>query len=188
MGPRPHCYLPSHRVIGPLALEGFYHIWAWRPSWSCEPDPANKLSYPPIPWRLHRKFGFDWPSGFGEEYLKMVDGRTTDGRWTMAHVFFFLLLLVCFYKHLYQLDQQALGVGVRHDWSLNIESVCTFGWSLDTHLCKRALLSMFYIPDRSGSTTVTFSKYIDSIMSWAKQRSKFIVFVFLWQEGKFRNK
>ena len=23
----------------------------------------------PEPWRLHMKFGFDWPSGFGEEYL-----------------------------------------------------------------------------------------------------------------------
>ena len=21
----------------------------------------------PYPWRLHTKFGFDWPSGFGEE-------------------------------------------------------------------------------------------------------------------------
>ena len=24
----------------------FYHIWAWRPSWSCDPDAANKLSFP----------------------------------------------------------------------------------------------------------------------------------------------
>ena len=23
----------------------------------------------PSPWRLHMKFGFDWPSGFGEEDL-----------------------------------------------------------------------------------------------------------------------
>ena len=22
-------------------LKGFYHIWAWRPSWSCDPDAAN---------------------------------------------------------------------------------------------------------------------------------------------------
>ena len=27
-------------------FEGFYHIWAWRPSWSCDPDAANKLSPP----------------------------------------------------------------------------------------------------------------------------------------------
>ena len=27
-------------------FEGFYHIWAWRPSWSCDPDATNKLSFP----------------------------------------------------------------------------------------------------------------------------------------------
>ena len=27
-------------------LKGFYHIWAWRPSWSCNPDAANKISFP----------------------------------------------------------------------------------------------------------------------------------------------
>ena len=24
----------------------FYHIWAWRPNWSCDPDAANKISFP----------------------------------------------------------------------------------------------------------------------------------------------
>ena len=27
-------------------FKGFYHIWAWRPSWSCDPNSANKLSLP----------------------------------------------------------------------------------------------------------------------------------------------
>ena len=27
-------------------MKGFYHIWAWRPSWSCDPDAANKISFP----------------------------------------------------------------------------------------------------------------------------------------------
>ena len=27
-------------------LKGFYRIGAWRPSWSCDPDAANKLSFP----------------------------------------------------------------------------------------------------------------------------------------------
>ena len=33
----------------------------------------------PDPWRLHMKFGFDWPSGFGEEDLWKwwTDGRRT---------------------------------------------------------------------------------------------------------------
>ena len=25
-------------------LKGFCHIWAWRPSWSCNPDATNNLS------------------------------------------------------------------------------------------------------------------------------------------------
>ena len=27
-------------------FKGFYHIWARRPSWSCDPDAANKISFP----------------------------------------------------------------------------------------------------------------------------------------------
>ena len=27
-------------------LSVFYHIWAWRPSWSCDPDFAIKFSSP----------------------------------------------------------------------------------------------------------------------------------------------
>ena len=27
-------------------LKGFYHIWAWRPSWSCDPNAANKIMFP----------------------------------------------------------------------------------------------------------------------------------------------
>ena len=23
----------------------FYNIWAWRPSWSCDPDAVNKISF-----------------------------------------------------------------------------------------------------------------------------------------------
>ena len=27
-------------------LSGFYHVWAWRPSWSCDLDFAIKLAFP----------------------------------------------------------------------------------------------------------------------------------------------
>ena len=27
-------------------FKGFDHIWAWRPSWSCDPDASNKISFP----------------------------------------------------------------------------------------------------------------------------------------------
>ena len=47
-------------------FKGFYHIWAWRPSWSCDMDHLYKLLFP-RPMSLHIKFGFDWPSGFGGE-------------------------------------------------------------------------------------------------------------------------
>ena len=43
----PQCYIPSFVEISLLVpgynffLKGFYHIWAWRPSWSCDPDATN---------------------------------------------------------------------------------------------------------------------------------------------------
>ena len=47
---------------------GFYHIWAWRPSWSCDQDPANKLSFP-LPMDVPHKICFHRPSDFREEDL-----------------------------------------------------------------------------------------------------------------------
>ena len=32
--------------LGEDFFKGFYLIWAWRPSWSCDLDPVNKLSFP----------------------------------------------------------------------------------------------------------------------------------------------
>ena len=59
-------------------LKGFYHIWAWRPSWSCDPDAPNKLSFPrpmetphEIWLRLAQLF-------WRRRSLKMVDGQRTD--------------------------------------------------------------------------------------------------------------
>ena len=49
-------------------LKGFYHIWAWRPSWSFDLDAASKLSFP-YPMKLHIKFGFDWLNSFRGEDL-----------------------------------------------------------------------------------------------------------------------
>ena len=33
-------------VLEKKILKGFYHIWAWRPSWSCDSDAANKILFP----------------------------------------------------------------------------------------------------------------------------------------------
>ena len=50
--------MPSFVEIDPPLPEifkGFYHIWAWWPSWSCDPDVGNKLSFPPT-----HGCSFDW--------------------------------------------------------------------------------------------------------------------------------
>ena len=61
-------------------MKGFYHIWRWPPSGSCDQDAANQISFP-YPRRVHIKFGFDWPHCFGEEDLKISIVDDYDG-WT----------------------------------------------------------------------------------------------------------
>ena len=57
MGWGPKCYIPSVLKFGMPFLEekifsGFYHIWAWRPSWSC--DRISRSNFrSPYPWTLH---------------------------------------------------------------------------------------------------------------------------------------
>ena len=51
MGWSPRCYIPSFVEIGLPVLEKIFewfllHIWAWQLSWSCDPDAANKISFP----------------------------------------------------------------------------------------------------------------------------------------------
>ena len=36
----------SPYVRTPVDIPSFYHIWAWRPSWSCDLDHLYKLSFP----------------------------------------------------------------------------------------------------------------------------------------------
>ena len=52
-------------------FEWFYHIWAWRPSWSCDQDPANKLLFP-LPMDAPHKFG----QAVSEKMFENVNGRT----------------------------------------------------------------------------------------------------------------
>ena len=45
--------------IGPLVktrddFKGFYHIWPWRPSWSCDQHHVNKFNFH-VPKSLHIK-------------------------------------------------------------------------------------------------------------------------------------
>ena len=59
-------------------MKGFYHIWVWQPSLSCDPDAANKLSFP---------LSKEAPHMIGqtvseEKIFENVNGRQTDaGSW-----------------------------------------------------------------------------------------------------------
>ena len=56
-------------------LKGFYHIWAWQPTWSCDQDHLNQLSFPhDAPHEIWLWLA-QW---FWRRYLKMVDEGWTD--------------------------------------------------------------------------------------------------------------
>ena len=49
---------PQGLALEKNIFEWFLPVWA---SWTCDPDARNKFLFP------HMKFGFDRPSGFGED-------------------------------------------------------------------------------------------------------------------------
>ena len=69
----------------PLGSEGdiwtFYHIRAWKPSWSCDPEHWINF-HPNIPWRLNMKSGFNQPSIFEEKKFENVE---SEWPWTKFH-------------------------------------------------------------------------------------------------------
>ena len=85
-GPSPQCYIPSHKAIGPLILEkkifgrGFTIYGRGGHLGHVTQTLRTNFRFP-IPLRLHMKFGFDRPSGFGEDLWKwwMTGGRADDG-------------------------------------------------------------------------------------------------------------
>ena len=62
-------------------MKGFYHIWAWRPSWSCDLDFAIKLEMP-LPKKAPHKISTRSAKRFQRRSLKLwttpTDGRTPD--------------------------------------------------------------------------------------------------------------
>ena len=57
-------------------MKGFYHIWAWRPSWSCNPDAANKISFPLIKEAPHKNLSL---ISLAVSRKRRTDGRRLDG-------------------------------------------------------------------------------------------------------------
>ena len=59
-------------------MKGFYHIWAWRPSWSCNLDHLYKLSFPLPKDALQKNLALIGQAVSEEKTFEIVDGRTTD--------------------------------------------------------------------------------------------------------------
>ena len=59
-------------------MKGFYHIWAWRPSWSCDPDAANKISFP-LPKEAPHKIWLRSDQRFRRRSLSIVDDADGSG-------------------------------------------------------------------------------------------------------------
>ena len=91
MGPSPQCYIPSHKVIGPLVLEkkifeGFLIYTGRRGGHLGHVTETSRTNFrSSIPLRLHMKFGFDRPSGFREEGLRK-SWTTTDHSYTISSI------------------------------------------------------------------------------------------------------
>ena len=71
------CYIPSFMEIGPLVLEmkilkDFYHIWAWRQSWSGDQDIANKMSMPLPMEAPHKNFNLIGQAVSEEKIFEIV--------------------------------------------------------------------------------------------------------------------
>ena len=83
----PQCYIPSHKVIGPLVLEknifevflpymgvaAILVMWPRPHEQTFVPPSHGGYFHSPKPRRLHMKFGFDWPSGFGDLWKCWTD-------------------------------------------------------------------------------------------------------------------
>ena len=72
----PRCYITSFLEISPPEknFEGFYHITALRPSWSCDPDAANKLLFPLPKETPHTIFGLISQGVSEENFFEKVNG------------------------------------------------------------------------------------------------------------------
>ena len=82
-----HTKFRGNRPAGSIEedFEGFYHIWAWRPSWSCDPDAVNKVSFP-LPKEAPHKIWLWSVKRFQRRSFSIVDddGRTPDHEYPIS--------------------------------------------------------------------------------------------------------
>ena len=83
-----HTKFCGNRPAGSGFLKGFYLIWAWRPSWSCDPDAANKISFP-LPKEVPHKIWLRLAKRFRRRRSLSVvddadDGRTADHEYPIS--------------------------------------------------------------------------------------------------------
>ena len=108
----------------------------------------------PYPRRLHIKFGFDWPSGFGEEDVwncerrTTDDGRTTDGR-TPDHWYTISSPLSLWLRWA---KNCSIHNHVNHSLTIHILTWDTRGYQ-KTYVCSRKLWFLNYLDLNSFRST-----------------------------------
>ena len=77
----PRSYITSFLEISPPEKKnfgGFYHITAWGPSWSCDPDAANKLSFPLPKETPHTIFGLISQAVIFSKFLDEIEDNAPE--------------------------------------------------------------------------------------------------------------
>ena len=75
--PMLHTKFQGHRPFG--SGEDLYRIWAWRPSWSCDLDHLNKLSFPNPKKAPYKNLASISPVVSEEKMFENVDIQHTYG-------------------------------------------------------------------------------------------------------------
>ena len=65
----------SFKVFNLLVLENFFNVLT---IYRRDSHVIRTTFRSPDPWRLHIKFGYNWPSGSDEKSFESVNGRRTD--------------------------------------------------------------------------------------------------------------
>ena len=77
-------------------VTSFYHIWAWWPSWPCDPDSMNK---PTALYSLRKLVWFNQPSNFkADKNNESLDLGIQDSEWLWPLVFIKVHLADCIYQ------------------------------------------------------------------------------------------